>query len=170
MSQRTSIFKFTWYNFLLVLFVSLGGLTYGFGFGVFVSSIGQPGFYSYFKLDRKSYHIIHLASPQLTPNVATTSHTASILGAVNALFSFGAAMGALAQSWISDKYGRKKAILVAIVLCVIGGALTAGSVHIDMLIVVRLLSGFGLGMIVTMSPMYIAGESTPSLFCGNIFI
>jgi hypothetical protein len=49
---KSDIFKFTWYNFAVVAFVALGGLTYGFGFGVFVSSIGQPGFYKYFKLDR----------------------------------------------------------------------------------------------------------------------
>ena len=30
------------------------GFTYGFGFAVFVSSIGQPGFYNYFKLNRTS--------------------------------------------------------------------------------------------------------------------
>jgi MFS family permease len=94
-------------------------------------------------------------------NTATTARTASLLGAVNSLFAFGAAMGALIQGWASDALGRKKAIFASSIMCIIGGALTAGSVHIAMLIVVRLISGVGLGMIVTMSPLYIAEISPP---------
>lgn len=88
----------------------------------------------------------------------TSTHTASILGAVNSLFSFGAAVGALVQGWMSDRIGRKKAIFVAAMFAMVGGALTAGSVHIVMLIVVRLLWGIGLGTTVAMSPLYIAGR------------
>lgn len=84
---------------------------------------------------------------------------------MNALFSFGAAVGALTQGWLSDYLGRKKAMFIATVLSILGGALCAGSVHIAMLIVVRVLNGFGLGMIVTMSPMYIAGMTAPYLSC-----
>lgn len=53
MAKQDSLFNLTLYNVALVLFVALGGLTYGFGFGVFVSSIGQPGLYKYFDLDGK---------------------------------------------------------------------------------------------------------------------
>jgi hypothetical protein len=44
----------TWYNIASIAVVCLGGFTYGFGFAVFASSIGQPGFYAYFNLDRES--------------------------------------------------------------------------------------------------------------------
>jgi hypothetical protein len=43
----------TIYNIAIVGVICLGGFTYGFGFAVFTSSIGQPGFYRYFDLDRK---------------------------------------------------------------------------------------------------------------------
>ncbi len=43
----------TAYNIAIVFFAATGGFTYGFGFGVFVPSIGQPGFYKYFDLNRK---------------------------------------------------------------------------------------------------------------------
>ncbi len=43
----------TSYNIGVSLAVCLGGITYGFGFAVFVTSVGQPGFYTYFNLDRK---------------------------------------------------------------------------------------------------------------------
>ena len=45
--------KLTLYNIAICLVVSFGGFTYGFGFAVFVTSLGQPGFYEYYKLDRK---------------------------------------------------------------------------------------------------------------------
>jgi hypothetical protein len=41
------------YNRLICVIVGLSGFTYGYGFAVFVTSIGQPGFYTYFKLDRE---------------------------------------------------------------------------------------------------------------------
>lgn len=63
---------------------------------------------------------------------------------------------------MSDWLGRKKAIFAAAVFAMVGGALTAGSVHIVMLIVVRLLWGIGLGMTVAMSPLYIAGTQYSS--------
>lgn len=46
--------KTTRYNIAIVLLVCLGSYTYGFSFAVFGTSIGEPGFYVYFALDRKS--------------------------------------------------------------------------------------------------------------------
>jgi hypothetical protein len=45
--------KLTAFNVALAVFAATGGFSYGFGFGVFVSSIGQPGFYEYFGLISK---------------------------------------------------------------------------------------------------------------------
>lgn len=50
--------KLTLYNVAICLVVALGGFTYGFGFAVFISSIGQPGFFLYFSLDRKSLTVL----------------------------------------------------------------------------------------------------------------
>jgi MFS family permease len=105
------------------------------GFAAFATSIGQPGFYEYFKLDATG------------PGAAYTNH---ILGAVNALFFFGATMGALIAGPLADKIGRKKTLLTAAIVSIIGGALTAGSVHVAMLIVVRILQGSGLGALATL--------------------
>lgn len=40
------------YNVAIALAVALGGFSYGYGFGVFTTTVGQPGFYAYFNLDR----------------------------------------------------------------------------------------------------------------------
>lgn len=90
----------------------------------------QPGFYTYFALDPLS------------------SYANSILGAVNALFFFGACVGALGAGPVADHIGRKWTIQLAAIVAMIGGALAAGSVHIAMLIVVRIFQGAGLGALV----------------------
>ena len=41
------------YNIVIGMIVAIGTFGYGFGFGVFITSIGQPGFYADMKLDRK---------------------------------------------------------------------------------------------------------------------
>lgn len=41
------------YSLLVVLFAGSGGFTYGYGFGVFVSSVAYGGFYEFFGLDRR---------------------------------------------------------------------------------------------------------------------
>ncbi|KAJ9603013.1 hypothetical protein H2200_012308 [Cladophialophora chaetospira] len=114
---RTSL-----YNAWVFTVICFAGYSYGFGFSVFVTTIGQPGFYRYFNLD------------------PTTSYTAHILDATNSLFNFGAAFGALAQSPIADKYG---------------------SVHVGMMITVRLFQGFGLGMIFALVPLYLNEVAPP---------
>ena len=52
------------YNVAIALVVALGGFSYGFGFGVFTTTIGQPGFYAYFNLDRKSPSVLPLVEEE----------------------------------------------------------------------------------------------------------
>lgn len=113
-----------------------------FGFATFATSIGQPGFYTYFGLDPLS------------------AYANSILGAVNALFFFGAIVGALTAGPIADKIGRRRTIQIFAIVAMIGGALAAGSVAIAMLIVVRIFQGAGLGALATLTPVYLAESST----------
>ncbi|KAK3640165.1 hypothetical protein LTR56_005577 [Elasticomyces elasticus] len=135
--------KLTLFNIGICLVVALGSFGYGFGFGAFITVIGVPGFYAYFELD------------------PTSAYTASIIGAINSVFAAGAALGALTQGWLGDWLGRKKALAVAGTWALIGAALTTASVSITMLLVVRILQGFGLGMIIALVPLYITEVSPP---------
>ena len=77
--------------------------------------------------------------------LATASNETQLLGATNGLYIAGALIGSILQSFGSDGLGRKKAILIGCVFAVLGGALQAGSVHIGMFIVARLIAGLGIG-------------------------
>lgn len=74
---------------------------------------------------------------------------------MNSLFAAGAAFGAIAQGWIGDWLGRKKAFAIGSTFAIVGGALTAGSVHIGMLIAMRFIQGLGLGQLIALVPLYI---------------
>jgi MFS family permease len=73
------------------------------------------------------------------------SNATQLEGAINGLFQTGGLIGALACSWVSDTLGRRKAIFIACCICVVGGALQTGSVHVAMFITARLLTGLAIG-------------------------
>lgn len=110
----------------IVLFVALGSLTYGYSSSIIATSLGQPSFIAYFHLNQ-------------------TSYTNRITGATNGLFQGGGLIGTLFCHLIADWLGRRKALLVASVFSVVGGALQAGAVCISMFLVARFTSGVGIG-------------------------
>jgi hypothetical protein len=67
--------RITLYNILISCFVALGSGSYGYGFAVFPTSTGQPGFYSYFNLDRM-YHLAMCRTRLTYFHVAESSYTA----------------------------------------------------------------------------------------------
>lgn len=133
----------TRYNISIVLIVCLGAYSYGFSYAVFGTSIGEPGFYLYFALNRKQRPICYHDLALLNTSTAKSSKTASILGAISALFCAGAAFGAVVQGYTSDWLGRRKSLGVAGVISLLGTAVVAGSVNIPMLFVFRFITGLG---------------------------
>lgn len=51
--------KLTPYNIKVCAVVTIAAFSFGFGASVFVTSVGQPGFYSYYKLDPGSLRAPH---------------------------------------------------------------------------------------------------------------
>lgn len=77
------------------------------------------------------------------------------------MFFFGCAVGSIAQCFVSDWIGRKGALNSAAVLSCVGSALVAGSVNIPMLFVMRITQGIGLGMLLTLVPLYLTEVAPP---------
>ena len=90
---------------------------------------------------------------------ATQSQIDREIGLVNSLFGAGAAVGALLAPTVFNSYGRKLTLSAGALLFTIGAAFQAGASSIMMLIIPRLLSGAGIGVLSMCSPVYKIGRA-----------
>ncbi|KAI9870980.1 MAG: hypothetical protein M1830_003560, partial [Pleopsidium flavum] len=95
-------------------------------------------------------------------DAAKYAYTNRIIGATSGLFSAGGLIGALVMGWMCDARGRKAALAISTIVALVGGALQAGSAHIAMFLVARFLTGFGVGMLVTLVPIFQAEIAPPA--------
>ena len=109
------------------MFAAVGSVTYGYGSSIIATTLGQPTFLAYFNLGSEN------------------SQATSLQGAINGLFQAGGLFGTLSCVQTADTFGRRKAILIGALTSLVGGALQAGSVHIAMYLVARLITGVGIG-------------------------
>ncbi|KAK3646212.1 hypothetical protein LTR56_007171 [Elasticomyces elasticus] len=124
------------YNFFVALFVAVGSLCYGYASSISAALIGQPSWYDYMGL------------------TIGTPHTNAILGAINGVYAAGGAFGCVFNMWSSEKLGRRRSIQVGCCISIVGAAIMTGSVNIPMFIVSRFIMGFGIGILVTLVPLY----------------
>ncbi|SMY21702.1 unnamed protein product [Zymoseptoria tritici ST99CH_1A5] len=131
------------YNFTIALFVAVGSLCYGYASSISAALIGQASFYDSMNL------------------VQGTPHTNDILGAINGVYAAGGAVGCVFNIWSSDHFGRKRSLQLGCVICLVGAGIMTGSVNISMFIVSRFIIGFGIGVLVTLVPLYQSEVSPP---------
>ncbi|XP_004488283.1 probable inositol transporter 2 [Cicer arietinum] len=79
----------------------------------------------------------------------------------------GAIIGASIGGWINDRFGRKKSILIADTLFLIGSVVMASAINPSILIVGRVFVGLGVGMASMASPLYIS-EASPTRVRGAL--
>jgi MFS family permease len=127
---------FTLYNLRIVLVLTFGSLTFGYSFSVITNTLGQPGFLDYFNLNGHA------------------SETNAITGAITGLYCAGATFGALTVGWMSEAKGRKPTMYLGAVVNIVGGALETGSVDTPMFLVSRFITGWGIGMMVVLIPIF----------------
>ncbi|KAJ7652045.1 general substrate transporter [Mycena polygramma] len=83
---------------------------------------------------------------------AQKSHNSRIQGTVVAVYTLGALFGALSCTLIGDKLGRRRTIRLGSVITSIGSILQASAFSFPQLIVGRLITGLGFGMISATAP------------------
>ncbi|KAF5023797.1 hypothetical protein F66182_4153 [Fusarium sp. NRRL 66182] len=83
------------------------------------------------------------------------------LGLVNAIFYVGKVVGLLAVTPLSDRIGRRRPILIGIVLCVIGTVIQSAAVNYGMLVFSRWLLGAATAFMSQPSPLLIAELAYP---------
>ncbi len=80
---------------------------------------------------------------------------------VTSWVTLGAMFGSLAGGYVADHFGRKRALLVAAGLFIIGAAVEAFAPEVPVLVLGRLAAGFGVGVAAVAAPLY-AAELAPA--------
>ena len=131
------------YNWTFLISISLisamGGLLFGYDFVV----IGG-------------------AKPFYEPFFGITNHP-SLQGWVMSCALIGCLGGAVLSGWLSDRFGRKRLLILSAVLFIVASLGTGSAGSLGIFIVFRMVGGIGIGLASNLSPMYIA-EITP----GNV--
>jgi len=141
--------KITVYNLVIVFALCLGSLTYGYTFSIVSTTLGQPSWFEYFDLTQD-------------PTKPRYDFTNSIIGTMNGLFSVGGFFGAIFVGWACDFLGRKKTLLVATPIAIVGGVLQGGAVNIEMFLVGRVFGGFAVGILVVLVPLFQSEIAPPA--------
>ena len=82
--------------------------------------------------------------------------SATAQGIVVAVVLAGAAIGAAVAGTLSDKIGRRRVILYAALLFIVGACLSAAASELTLLITGRLLVGLAIGVASMLTPLYLA--------------
>ncbi|KAI5123777.1 hypothetical protein M0805_000366 [Coniferiporia weirii] len=139
--------------YAISIFASLGVFLFGYDQGVMSGIITGPYFENYFQLNELQ------------------------LGTMVAILEIGALITSIASGRIGDIIGRKMTLFWGAMVFTLGGAIQTFTNGFYMMIVGRLVSGFGVGLLSTIVPIYQSEISPPNHrgalacmeFTGNIF-
>jgi SP family sugar porter-like MFS transporter len=132
--------KYNWSYLLAISLVSaMGGLLFGY-----------------------DWVVIGGAKPFYEPFFGITGNPA-IQGWVMSCALVGCLAGAIISGWLSDRFGRKKLLLLSAALFITASIGTGSAGSLTSFIIFRITGGIGIGLASNLSPMYIA-EITP----GNV--
>jgi sugar porter (SP) family MFS transporter len=131
-----------WYLWRISLIAAMGGFL--FGYDIVVIGGAKPFFEAYFAL---------------------TSETSR--GWANSCALLGCLLGSLLSGAFSDRWGRKRLLLLAACLFAVSSALTGWSANFGNFVLWRIVGGIAIGLASNISPMYIA-EVTPATLRGRM--
>ncbi|XP_020585445.1 D-xylose-proton symporter-like 3, chloroplastic [Phalaenopsis equestris] len=147
--EPVAVEAFSWPAVVLpFLFPALGGLLFGYDIGA------------------TSGAVISLQSAELS-GTNWFNLSAVQLGFVVSGSLYGALAGSLIAFPTADFLGRRRELIVAAVLYIIGGLTTGYASNLSILILGRLLYGIGIGLAMHGAPLYIA-ETSPSQIRGTL--
>ncbi|PSR87187.1 general substrate transporter [Coniella lustricola] len=130
--------------YLLTAITSFGGMLFGWDTGLIGGVLTMKGFQHSFNLDPSS------------------ASYANLSGNIVSVLQGGCFFGAAASFWLSDKIGRKWALVLADFIFLIGSIIQTccaiGTTNLAQLYVGRFVGGFGVGLISAVVPTYI-GEN-----------
>jgi sugar porter (SP) family MFS transporter len=132
----------TGYALTIATIAALGGLLFGYDFVVIGGA--KPFFEKFFQLDSEA-----------------------LSGWANSCALLGCLAGAMAAGGVSDRFGRRKGLLLSAILFAVSSVLTGWAPTFRWFVAWRMLGGVAIGMASGISPMYIA-EVSPARLRGRL--
>ncbi|BGP03938.1 putative Sugar transporter STL1 (putative) [Rhodotorula toruloides] len=102
-------------------------------------------------------------NPDFFKTMPRLAEDTTVLGTVLALFVLGAMFGCLTMSALGNKYGRRPLILFATITTLVGAGGMAGANGLACFCVMRLLNGYGVGILTSIVPTYVGEISKPRI-------
>ncbi|RAK85747.1 sugar transporter [Aspergillus costaricaensis CBS 115574] len=88
---------------------------------------------------------------------------AAVQGLAVSSYDIGCMLGALAAVLISEQIGRRRTILLACIVHIVGDVVNASSFSLAQLLVSRIILGVGLGLFTSASPVWLAETATAQM-------
>ncbi|KAK1854586.1 MFS monosaccharide transporter [Colletotrichum chrysophilum] len=127
-------------------FAALGGFLFGYDQGVISVTLVMREF-----LDR---------FPEVSDDAAGSGFKKGLMTAMIPLAAF---IGALNMGWLADWISRKRSLMVAVVIFIVGSSIQTAAINYDMLTAGRFFGGVGIGMLSMVVPVYISEISPPEI-------
>ncbi|KAK6927905.1 Major facilitator, sugar transporter-like [Dillenia turbinata] len=153
--------KLTWFVLVACVLSAMGGLIFGYDLGISggVTSMTpflQEFFPSVYRLEEENHstnQYCKFDSPTLT------LFTSSLYLA--------ALVASLIASYVTNRMGRKLSMLLGGLIFLLGATINAAAVNVAMLIIGRILLGFGVGFSIQSVPLYVS-EMAPYKYRGSL--
>ena len=162
------------FTILVAIAASLGGLLFGYEGGVMNVVLVMDAFRIYFKfhtwdgsaLDEKGK--LTIGEDKWYRNLKETDNKATLEGLITSSFVLGALCGALVATYLGEKLGRQRTILIGACVFTCGAILQGLSVrHWVMIGIGRLITGLSIGCNGVLCPTYIS-EVAPTNIRGRL--
>jgi len=132
--------------YLIAAIAVIGGGLFGFDISSMSAIIVGDGYLCYFNQG----------------DVPCKGPTSSTQGGITASMAAGSWLASLFSGFISDAFGRKKAIMLGALIWIVGCIIVSAAQNIPMLIVGRIINGFCVGICSAQVPVYISEIAPPS--------
>jgi MFS family permease len=132
----------------------IGGGLFGFDISSMSAIIGTNQYRCYFNQGPNG--------PPYNNEPKCSGPRADVQGGITASMPGGSFVGALTSGFLTDIFGRKRAIQIGAIIWCIGSIIVCASQNIAMLIVGRFINGLSVGICSAQVPVYVAELAPPS--------
>lgn len=139
LNSKLDSFHTTYNIYVIAMITTVSGMMFGFDVSSISAFISQPSYRSFFNY----------------PNSTTQ-------GAITASMSAGCFLGAIGSSFLSEKLGRRTTLLFCALFWVLGSVVQSSVRNLAQLIVGRIISGVGVGIGSSITPIYCSEVSPAS--------